>query len=144
MGVWLTSASGGTRVADGEFFDGEVWTDLATLAKRDGHIAERLFCVLLFRYVVLTLVLGQQTQARSIRHAQTYIPTYLQVVQYVSTLFMIFRWVTKRELAEYRIEEVTDQFESYVNLIRHLLDTIFINLVHTFFRGSSSTYIPIF
>ena len=40
----------------------------------------------------------------------------------------MFRWVTKRELAEYRIEEVTDQFESSVNLIRHLLDNKFLQL----------------
>ena len=38
------------------------------------------------------------------------------------------RWVTKRELAEYRIEEVTGQFGSSVNLMRYLLDTKFVQL----------------
>ena len=40
----------------------------------------------------------------------------------------MFRWVTKRELTECNIEEVTNQFESSVNLIRRLLDTEFVQL----------------
>ena len=44
------------------------------------------------------------------------------------SMFLIFRRLTKRELAEYRIEEVTNPFESSVNLIRHLLDKKFVQL----------------
>ena len=41
---------------------------------------------------------------------------------------LMSRCVTKRELAEYCIVEVTNQFESSVNLIRHLLDKKFLQL----------------
>ena len=48
----------------------------------------------------------------------------------VSTIYPVsdFWRVRKLELAEYRIEEVTNQFESSVNLIRHFLGTKFVQL----------------
>ena len=52
-------------------------------------------------------------------------PVYSRYSIYLRTLFLIFIWTIQEQLDEFRSEKVTNQMDSALKLICHLLDTTF-------------------